>query len=310
MSDDLITLANMAVLNNNNALDLGTTDVFNGARLLSALAAQGSSNGTSHTYLKETGAPTVGFRSINAGRDHSKSTDEAVTITLKLLDATFKVDKAIADVYNKGAATFIGRELLRHLRAALFEAEKQILYGTGNSADGFAGLADNALFNALADSMVVNAGGSGNDCTSVWLFRSAMDFADVSVVAAYDGKIDVGESTTQLVNDGDGKSYPAYVTPVSAWLGMQIGGVKSVCRIANIDAGAPLTDDLIYEAISRFPAERQPTHIAMNMKAQEMLRKSRTATNATGAPAPLPVDVANVPIVTTSAITSTEAALT
>ena len=50
-----------------------------------------------------------------------------------------------------------------------------------------------------------------------------------------------------------------------------------------------------------------PNLIVCNQASLEMLRAARTATNATGAPAPMPTEVTGIPVVTTDALTSTEA---
>jgi hypothetical protein len=78
------------------------------------------------------------------------SEDELVTDTLKVLDATFSADVALAKGYIKGPDAFIQRELARSLRSAFFAAEKQVIYGTGNDAGGFAGLADEYYNSSVA----------------------------------------------------------------------------------------------------------------------------------------------------------------
>jgi hypothetical protein len=45
----------------------------------------------------------------------------------------------------------------------------------------------------------------------------------------------------------------------------------------------------------------------MTKRSQEQLRASRTATNATGAPAPIPTDAFGIPIGVTDGILNTEA---
>jgi hypothetical protein len=45
----------------------------------------------------------------------------------------------------------------------------------------------------------------------------------------------------------------------------------------------------------------------MNRRSLSQLRKSRTATNATGTPAPIPREVEGIPIIVTEALSSTEA---
>jgi hypothetical protein len=311
MADDLLQVSDLVA----DALDLSpaqVTDLSNAAPFFMALPVTSSSNGTAHKYSKETGAPVVGFRAENAGRELDSSTDLVVTVTLKILDFSWMVDKAVADAWRKGgAAAKIAREGFRHLRSAFYEAEKQYIYGTGNAAAGFAGLVDNAQFNQLADAMVVNAAGTtASTGSSCWLIRAGEDA--ISGVMIEDNPIELGETVVIDATDGDGKHFPAYYTPGCAWVGLQIGGAFDAVRICNLteDSGKGLTDDLIYEAMSRFPGERRPTHILMNRRSKRQLRKSRTATNALGTPAPLPMEVDGVPILTLESILSTEALVT
>ncbi len=309
MANDFLTIADCIA----DALDLSdieVTDLSNAAPFVTALPVNYSSNGEVHKYTKETAAPVVGFRAEYAGRDFSHSGDTLVTITLKILDFSFAVDVAVADRWKKGGPTaLIAREGLRHLRAALFAFEKQVLNGTvGGAGGGFVGLANVLL---LADTAhVVNATGStANTGSSVYLVR--MGEEAVSGVLIEDSPVEFKETIIQNFVDGDGKNYPAYYTPASAWCGLQIGGAHDVVRICNLtaQAGKGLTDDLIYDALELFPGERKPTHIVMGRRSLKQLRKSRTATNATGTPAPLPTEVEGIPIIKTEAMTATEAIL-
>jgi len=313
MADSFQTLAHLALINDRNLSDAELSDILDDAPLLATLAADIASNGTSHKYLKETGAPVVGFRSANTGRENQKSTDTQVTIDLKILDASFAVDQAVANEYRLGRDAYILREARRHLKAALFEAEKQIINGTGNNADGFTGLANASTIDALADAMVVNAGGSTADTgSSVYLIRTNDLGTDCTLITGQNGKIDIGETVSQAIEDrANSGRFPGYYTPITGWLGLQIGSAYSLGRIVNVteDAGKGLTDALIYSALAKFPAARQPNLLVMNRRSLEQLRKSRTATNATGAPAPRPIDVDGIRIITTDAITSTEALL-
>ena len=234
-----------------------------------------------------------------------------MTDTLKILDGSFAVDKALADAYqNGGADAYLLKELIRTMRQKLFAAESQVINGVNSDAGGFVGLRDDAQLNALADTMVVEAGTAGTTAdvqTSVYLVRSGDD--DVAVIAGNDGNFDVAEEPVvieKVVNPGtDNKVYPAYYTAVCGHMGLQYGGAFSAARLCNVETA--LTDDDIYNALSQFPASRPPTHIAMNRTALKLLRNSRTATNATGTGAPFPTEVEGIPIVVSDAVTSTEA---
>lgn len=307
MAATYLGLSDLVKVNDMNLADMNVTDLLDDAPLMRALAAVESSNGTSHKYLKETGAPTVGFRAINDGRENSNSADTLVTIDLKVMDATFEVDIALADEYKDGPEAYIAREARRHLKSAFFGCEQQFINGTGADSDGFNGMVDAATLAYKDSAMVVDATGStANGVTSCYLIRTN-DTGDAAAVMGQSGNISIGETTVIKAAGSSTGTLPKYYTPVTGWIGMQVGSIYSIARIVNIDASKPLTDDLIYEAMAMFPASRKPNLIVMNQTGRELLRKSRTATNATGAPAPLPEFVDTARIITTDAITSTEA---
>lgn len=311
MADDLLTLAKLVLVNDAALQPWELSDLIQAAPLLAVLPAT-TTPGETYKYAKETGAVTVGFREVNTGREYSASTDTIVTATLKLLDASFRTDKALADQWKNGPSAYVGREAGRHLRAALFALEKQVIYGTGNEADGFAGLAENAAFDGAADTMVVDATGStASTGSSVWVINAPANLRGIHAVLGNDGRIDIAETVTQEVDDTLGKHYTAYYTPILGWATVAVGGAYSAVRIANLteDSGKGLTDALIYEALSKFPVDRSATHIVMNRRSLKQLRSSRTATNATGAPAPIPTEVDGIPIVRVESITNTETLL-
>lgn len=312
MADDLMTLARMVTINDQRVADLDVMDIFLSAPMLAALPADTASDGNTHKYLKVTGAPVVGFRVPNTGREYDVSESSLVTVTLAILAASTRCDKSLADIYRKGGATgYIARENAIALAAALKGAERQIIYGTGNDSGGFTGLFQN--LNLLNHDMVIGAGcTTANSTTSVIMMRATPDMANATVIVGNDGQITQGDTVIIEAKDADGKAYPAYYTPIEGWVGMQFGSAVSCARLANIDgtAGASsntLNDDLLADLFECFPEEAPPTHIFCNKRAATQLKKSRTATSPTGAPAPYPTEWEGIPIITTSSIKNTEA---
>jgi hypothetical protein len=302
MADDYMALADLTIINDNNVADIDVRDLFDRAPLMAALNAVTASNGTVHKYFKTTGAPVVGFRDYNDGREHDSTVRTAVTIDLKVFDCSFTVDTAVARSYKGGEEALIRLEAIEALRAGFFKLEQQVLNGT--EAAGFDGLAD--IYNTGAE--CINAGGS-TACSSVYLIRSGLN--DVSIVAGNSGQLTIGESVLQRVPGATGH-FMAYVTEIMALYGLQIGSqAKSAIRICNLNAtDKTLTDDLLYDAMAAFESGSPPTHIVMNRRSAQQLRKSRTATNATGAPAPVPVELEGIPIVISDAIGNAETAVT
>jgi len=309
MANDFLTVADMVA----DAYDLSgleTSEVRAAAPVIAALPAIPASNGTMHKQSVMTQLPVTGFRTENAGRDFDHSVDRIDTVDLKILDWSWAVDKAVADSSRLagGREQYIAREGMRHIRSAMWKLEQQWIYGTANDAAGFNGLTDSLNLNALADDMVVDAGGTtASTASSVFLIRR--NSAECGLVYKGDGAVELGQTVVQNFIDGSSKNYPAYYTPGCGWFAGFFGSLYSVARIVNLteDSGKGLTDDLIYQALERFPAGHAPDMMIMNRRSQFQLRASRTATNATGAPSPIVDSVAGVPILTTDAVISTEA---
>lgn len=293
------TLAGILLLGDANNADIDVSDLLDDAPLIRAMAAVTSSQGTSHKYNKRTVAAGVGFRSIGSGLDNSAGSIEQVTVALKLLDATVRRDKGAAKGYRGGESAYMANEARWALRAAFAHAEKQIILGTGNEADGFNGFNDSVFIDDQGDGMVVDAGGSGGN--SVYLIRSTPD--DVALVT--NGEIEVGDLEGVSIYDGSA-SYPGWQLSILSWLGLQVGNVFGISRIYNLDgtSGNTLTDDLIAEAYAKHPVGSKPTHIVMGREEQRQLQNSRTATTTTGAPAPFPTMWENLPIIVTDALVS------
>ena len=300
------TLAGLVQVNDKNLAALDVTDLLDEAPLMKVLFAQVASNGTLHKYLKQTGASSAAFRDALDGATKTASKDTLVTDTLKILDASFDTDVALADGFDGGRDAWLQRELIRSLKQVMFESESQVIYGAGNDAKGFAGLHDNAQLDAVADAMVIECatpGSTGSSQTSVYLIRSGKD--DCSFILGNKGKI-VAEEPTIIQKSGSGSGvFPALYVPVTGYAGFQIGGAYSAARICNIETA--LTDDDLYNGLSLFPSSRQANLIVMNRTALKFLRQSRTATNPSGDPAPRPTSVDGIPIVCTDAVLDTEA---
>ena len=313
MADAYLGLADLVKINDKNNAERDISDLLDQAPLLKVLPGDTCPD-TTHKYLKQTSAPVVGFRAVDAGLENKKSGDTQITVTLAILDATWVVDQAVPRGCGKGEAWYMARESARHLKQAFFVTEKQFLYGTVHGdAAGCEGLANSALLNHTNGAMVVNAAGAAAGTgSSVWAVRATPDLNGVVAIVGQSGKITIDNVASIMKDDESGKHYPAYMTPILGWLCLQIGGAYSVGRLCNLTAesGKTLTDDMLSDLISKFKASEKPTHFAMSRRSLSQLQKSRTATNATGAPAPFPTESFGVPIVCSDAVLDTETILT
>ena len=308
MANSFVTAGDLLQLADGNISDIDVSDLLEETPLLKAMSSIVASNSTSHEWLKKTAAPAAGFRAINDGVENTKATYTKITQALKLFDAGFDIDMGLLKA--EGGEALKRREAIDHLTAAFVGMESQIIYGTDSDAVGFNGFADLSSVDAVADEMVVDAGGTtASTASSVWAIR--LGESAVSAVYGLGGQIEIGQEYSVLRSGSVTGSYDAMRTPILFYGGLQVATNYDLGRIANVteDAGKGLTDDLLSELIGKFPAGRAPNVIAMSRRSLRQLQQSRTATNPTGSPAPFPSDAFGVQLVATDQISDTEAIL-
>lgn len=257
--------------------------------------------------------PAVGFRNANEGTEVKGSVFEQRLVECYLLNPPFEVDQAVADAYEDGAMAYLAIEALGIAEGAFQALGTAFFYGahpTLGRPNAFPG-----LLQAHDDAtMIVDAGGTAaNAGSSVWLVRWGVQ--DVQWVLGQGGRVEVTDPVLVRLTDASGRPYMGYHQELYLRPGLQVGSVYSVCRIKNLteEANKGLTDKLLYDALKKFPAGRGPNAIYMSRRSLYQLRASRTATNATGAPAPIPTDFEGaagsgerIPIFVTDSISDAE----
>jgi hypothetical protein len=312
MSDYTNTLAGLLKLNDQNMADIYPTNVLDDAPVIGALFAQpASQGGTLHKYQRRAAAAGSGFRLIGTGVSNAAEQFDEISVVCRYLDASFARDVALVDGYVKGRDAYMQRETLAALKAAFANAERALFQNIAGGFNGLLQFADYTIDSSAAATQIINMGGSNGASHSVWLLRSTED--GVSLIAGNDGNMTMtwdSENPTIIQKaDANGNVYSALLNTIGGWFGLQVGSTYDAVRICGLDgtAGKSLDDDLIGKAIARFPANRRPNMIIMNRNAQEDLRASRTATNPTGAPAPIPESVFGIPVIVTDNLPNTEA---
>jgi hypothetical protein len=264
--------------------------------------------GQNYKTLIRTGLATAGFRAANEGAVATKGTYDNRLVEVFILNPRWECDKAVADRYEDGAEAWITLEGSSLLEAGWRQVAKQFYYGRnttfGGDLKGFPGLID-----VVDPAMVVDAGGTtDNIASSVW----AVKFGPKNVQWVYgeNGAMELSDVRIADLNDSNTppRRYTAYVQEILAYPGLQVGSLQAVGRIKKLttDAGKGLTDALIGSLLTKFPVGIRPDVLFMSRRSLEQLRASRTATNATGAPAPTPADAFGVQIAPTDSIVDTE----
>ena len=297
------TLLDIAKANGSDGV-VGLIDEATKAHPELVLAPARTIRGLNYKTLVRTANPTVGFRNANEGTAATKGTYENRLVETYILNPRWECDKAVADRYEDGPEAYIALEASAILEAAMQTLATQFYYGTGADAKGFPGLL--AAYDAT--NMVVDAGGTtATTGSSVWALRFGPK--NVTWVYGNGGSLELSDVAEQRILDADDNPFTAYVQELLAYPGLQVASLYSIGRIKKLtaDSGKGLTDDLIAELLSKFPVGVRPDVMLMTRRSLRQLQDSRTATNATGAPAPFPTEAFGVPIAPTDAITDTEA---
>lgn len=296
------TLLDIAIANGSDAV-VGLIEEVVKAHPELELGAARTIKGLNYKTLVRTALPTVGFRSANEGYAASKSTFENRLVDTFIFNPRWECDKAIADAHEDGAQAFIALEASGIMEASMIALCSQFYYGTSSDAKGFPG-----LIAAYDSAMEVDAGGTtATTGSSVWGVRFGAK--DVQWVYGNNGSLALSPVAEARILDGSSNPYTAYVQELLARPGLQVASKYSIGRIRDLtaDSGKGLTDALISQLLSKFPVGRPPDLLLCSRRSLSQLQSSRTATNATGAPAPFPTESFGIPIRVTDAIVDTEA---
>jgi len=263
-------------------------------------------DGTNYPTLITVEDPTVSFVDVNEGTDHTKARQEERLTECFNINPRWGVGVVAAKRSKDPIDVIMARQAGPHLRASWRTVCKCFYYGrhaTFGDAKGFPGL----LAGYDATNMVVDAGGtSDNTASSAWLVAFGPEF--LQWVWGNNVQMEVSELEVRESLDANNKPYSRYHQELIALPGLQFLSTQHAVRIKKLtaDTGKGLTDDLIAEAIMKFPVGVYPDALFMSRRSLKQLQNSRTATNATGAPAPIPQESHGLPIAVTDSIVNTE----
>lgn len=292
--------------------------------------------GTTVSTLARTSLPTVAFRSIGDPVSASRSAFAKRTAELKMLSGRAEISDA--EITANPLMTKDEQcvdEAVATLTAAFKALARQLWYGTGADAKGFAGA------DALVDAAMVTKAGAGDAAdtnTSVWfvgndaktecglLFSenskllSATDVefrhGDIAIKTKQKKTVAVGDSSAEVEFEAVTGVEPGWIGDLTSWAAFHLANKHRLARLCNVTATTGLTDGMLRDCIEAYAQLNDgvmPKAIFMSYGARKMLRKSRTLTLAikNGAnavvEAPTVVDVDGIPVIATNALLDTEA---
>jgi len=276
-------------------------------------------NGTSYPTVTRVSFPSVGFRLANAGVTATKSEFVRKLVEAYIFGGRVEADRAVAMAYDEGMEAWEMVEALGTFRQSLIKLGSQIWYGISADAKGFPGIKAALPFTAgVADGSVINATGTtASTASSVYAVKFGKQ--DVTLVGGNGQVPRLGDFRDETIYDASSNPLPGRVADLIGWIGLQIGNVNCIRRIANLtaDSGKGLTGTLLARLVNSFPVGYRPDAIFMSRRSREQYQLSMTVVlngGAGGDPngkqtttAPMPTHYDNIPIIATDAILNTDA---
>ena len=210
-------------------------------------------DGTGHKTTVRTGLPTATWRLLNYGVTKSKSTTAQVRDTTGMLEAYSDIDKALADLNGNTAEFRLGED------QAFIESMNQSMQYTvlqGNQAanpERFTGLAPRfSSKSAPNGGNIVDAGGSSNTNTSIWLIGWGQNTCHGLFPNGSKAGLQVRDLGEVPLYDENGNVYQGYRTHFKWDCGLTVRDWRFVVRIANVNvtSGAVTTSNLVNQLVT------------------------------------------------------------
>ena len=254
-----------------------------------------------------TESATVSHRNANEGTTPSIGKFESRLYEAQLVEHPAVIDINGVLARSKDPGRTMESVMKSVMEGVLKHIGVQTWYGASAQSGADAKAAPGLIAQASsAATHVVDAGGS-TALTSAYMVRLGDGYCDH--VFGNGVTLSVSEWREADWRDAAGKSLQALISYVSALFTPRLSNKNAFVRIKKLgtDSGKGLTDALLFEAYTKFVTNGQePNAIFLPPRELESLRKSRTATNPTGAPAPIPTDWNGIPIYKTNSISLAE----
>lgn len=274
MTDSLTALEVMRRANNQDGFHIvelmaQTNEMLKDMPMLEA------NDGTVHNTLVRTSLRSGTHRLYNQGIAPGATTTDTLRDRITMLEDYSIVDKDLAE-HSGNVKALRESEAVAFLSGMGQTQAEDLVYGdNGSHAEQINGLA--VRLNTLSNKNVLNAGGSGNSCTSIYVCALGRGFAHLIYPK---GRSDCGIKTEDMgVQNwpmGEGRVMPAYVQFFSTHYGLSIAhpnAVKRICNIASGTTGDKIVE-LILEAMIRLPPGAPTIAIYANQDALVKIDKA------------------------------------
>lgn len=202
--------------------------------ILSDVQWMESNHSDGHLTRIRTGLPAVYWRRIYQGTPPSKSQWSQVKEICGMLEARMELDIAEIELYGDKAKAFRLSEAMAFAEAMRQKVAHTLFYGDSNvRPDEFNGLC--MRYPTKTSPHVLDAGGTGNKCTSAWLVSWGANTAHGLYPKGSNAGLKSEDLGKYMTTDDEGRKFQC-VGDLYTWrCGLTIRDWRAVVRVANID---------------------------------------------------------------------------
>jgi hypothetical protein len=203
-----------------------------------------ANDGTTHLTTMRTGIPAGTFRRLYQAVQPTKSTTKQVRDATGMMENWSEIDAKLVDLSGNPAKLRL-TEATAFLEGLNQTAAQRIFYGnTVTDPEEFLGLAPRfSSLSAENGRQIVDAGGRGNDNTSIWFVVWGENTVHGLYPKGSKGGIQRDDKGKQTKETAEGV-YDVYREKFQWDLGLSVRDWRYVSRIANIDVSDMLNGDV------------------------------------------------------------------
>ena len=261
-----LTLADLAKRRDTNLKVAKITEILTATNeMLEDMPWVAANDGTGHKTTIRSGLPIGTWRLLNYGVFPEKSTTVQVRDGTGMLESYSEVDKALVDMSTDKEA-FLLSEAKAFLEGMNQNMATTVIYGDSSVfPERFTGLAPRFNSKTAENGQnVIDAGGTGNNNTSIWLICWDESTVHGIYPAGTTGGLKQEATRQETLFDAQGGRYEGFRTHFLWYCGLTVRDWRYIVRIANIDTtllsataatGGNLID-LMIQAIELLPNTR------------------------------------------------------
>ena len=231
---------------------------------------------TGHRTTVRTDLPDPTWRKLNYGVKPVKSKTKQVDDSIGILEIRGEVDRDLAEL-NGNLAEFRRQEDQGLMESLNQTMASTLIYGdVDEHPERFTGLAPRYIYSD--EDNVIDAGGSGDDTTSVWIITWGPSTVHMVFPKGSQAGLKHEDLGVVDLEDSDGGKYRGYASWYQWKAGLVVRDWRYVVRIANIETTGStnvVTPDLIVEGLNLLPNPRLGnTAIYMNRTIKTQLSQA------------------------------------